>query len=117
MRIGAMPYYMKMGKMPKKRHTQFRRPDGALYSEELFGTEGFVGPSSILYHIHPPTQVTGWKKLYSTKPEYVEQDVMRMRHVKTQNMTKKGDPVDGRIVIFGNSDVEMSMCQPEKQMD
>lgn len=112
-----MPYYMKMGNLPKKRHTQFRRPDGALYSEELFGTEGFVGPSSILYHIHPPTQVTGWKKLYSTKPEYVEEDVMRMRHVKSQAMKKHGDPVEGRVVIFGNSDVEMSICQPEKPMD
>ena len=45
-----MPYYTKLGKLPKKRHIQFRRPDGALYSEELFGTEGFVGPTSTLYH-------------------------------------------------------------------
>lgn len=112
-----MPYYMSMGKFPKKRHTQFRRPDGALYSEELFGTEGFVGPSSIMYHIHPPTQVTGWKKLYSTKVEYVEQDVMRMRHVKTQNFKTQGDPVQGRVVIFGNGDVEMSLCQPATQLE
>ncbi|MBO6513380.1 MAG: homogentisate 1,2-dioxygenase, partial [Phycisphaerales bacterium] len=106
-----------MGKLPKKRHTQFRRPDGALYSEELFGTEGFVGPSSIMYHIHPPTQVTGWKKLYSTKVEYVEQDVMRMRHIKSQDMKAHSDPVQGRVVIFGNADVEMSICQPAEQMD
>ena len=46
-----MPYYTKLGKLPRTRHTQFRRPDGALYSEELFGTEGFVGPTSTLYHI------------------------------------------------------------------
>ena len=63
-----MPYYSKLGQMPRKRHTQFRRPDGALYSEEVFGTEGFVGPTSTLYHIHPPTQVTGWKTMYGTKP-------------------------------------------------
>jgi len=112
-----MPYYTKLGQIPKKRHTQFRRPDGALYSEELFGTEGFVGPSSTMYHIHPPTQVTGWKPIYKTKPEYVETDVMRMRHLKTAPFKSHSDPVIGRVVLFGNSDVEMSVCQPSEKMD
>ena len=112
-----MPYYTKLGNLPRKRHVQFRRPDGALYSEELFGTEGFVGPTSTLYHIHPPTQVSGWKTLYKTTPEYVEVEVMRMRHTKTQAFTKQGDPVTGRVVLFGNSDVEMSVCQPDRPMD
>ena len=107
-----MPYYTRLGNIPKKRHVQFRRPDGALYSEELFGTEGFVGPTSTLYHIHPPTQVSGWRAEYSTKPEYVEQDVMRMRHLKTAPMKPKGDPVTGRVVLFGNADVEMAACVP-----
>lgn len=112
-----MPYYTRLGEIPQKRHVQFRRPDGALYSEELFGTEGFVGPTSTLYHIHPPTQVTGWKKLYDTKPEYVEVEIMRMRHMKTTPMKPHGDPVDGRIIVLGNADVEMAMCVPAKQMD
>ncbi len=112
-----MPHYTKLGKLPRKRHVQFRRPDGALYSEELFGTEGFVGPTSTLYHIHPPTQVTGWKNLYTTRPEYVETDVMRMRHIKTRPIKPKGDPVTGRVIILGNSDVEMSICNPREQMD
>ena len=97
-----MAYYTSMGKLPAKRHIQFRRPDGALYSEEVFGTEGFVGPTSTLYHIHPPTQVIGWEPLYETKPVYVEQSVMRMRHIKTAGMKPKGDPITGRIVLFGN---------------
>ncbi len=112
-----MPFYTKMGEIPRKRHVQFRRPDGALYSEELFGTEGFVGPTSTLYHIHPPTQVTGWKKLYDTKPEYVECEIMRMRHMKTTPMKPEGDPVEGRKIVLGNADVEMAMCVPAKQMD
>jgi len=111
-----MPYYMSLGEIPRKRHTQFRRPDGALYSEELFGTEGFVGSSSTMYHIHPPTQVTGWKKLYDTKPEYVEQEIMRMRHAKTRPVKPKGDAVEGRTILFGNADVEMSICVPAEQM-
>jgi homogentisate 1,2-dioxygenase len=111
-----MPYYYKLGKFPQQRHVQFRRPDGALYSEELFGTEGFVGPSSTMYHIHPPTQVSGWKVLYKTKPEYVEEDVMRMRHSKTAQMKANGDSITGRVVLFGNSDVEMAVCVPKDQM-
>jgi homogentisate 1,2-dioxygenase len=111
-----MAYYTSMGKLPAKRHIQFRRPDGALYSEEVFGTEGFVGPTSTLYHIHPPTQVIGWEPLYETKPVYVEQSVMRMRHIKTAGMKPKGDPITGRIVLFGNSDVEMFACVPSETM-
>ncbi len=112
-----MPYYTKLGELPKTRHTQFRRPDGALYSEELFGTEGFAGPTSTMYHIHPPTQVSGWKTLYSTKPEYVEMDTMRMRHLKTMPMKAHGDPITGRVVLFGNEDCEMSICVPKDPME
>ncbi len=111
-----MPYYTRLGLLPRKRHVQFRRPDGALYSEELFGTEGFVGPTATMYHIHPPTQVAGWKTLYSTKAEYVETDTMRMRHLKTAPMKPKGDPVTGRVVLFGNSDCEMAVCNPAEPM-
>ncbi len=111
-----MPYYSKLGKIPSKRHIQFRRPDGGLYSEEVFGTEGFSGPTSTLYHIHPPTQVIGWKPLYSTKVEYVEREVMRMRHVKSAPLPPKGDPITGRVVLFGNNDVEMSVCVPVDAM-
>jgi homogentisate 1,2-dioxygenase len=111
-----MPYYTKLGQMPKKRHVQFRRPDGKLYSEEVFGTEGFSGPTSTLYHINPPTQVHGWRAMYSTKPEYVERDVMRMRHLKTANRPPMGDPVTGRVVLFGNSDCEMAVCNPAEKM-
>src|SRR5262245_18590198 len=111
-----MPFYTTLGKVPRKRHTQFRRPDGALYSEELFGTEGFVGPTSTMYHIHPPTQVAGWKTLYSTKVEYAETDLMRMRHIKTAPLPPNGDAVTGRVVVFGNSDCEMAVCNPAEQM-
>ncbi|MFG0331418.1 MAG: homogentisate 1,2-dioxygenase [Phycisphaerales bacterium] len=112
-----MAYYMKLGVVPKKRHVQFRRPDGGLYSEEVFGTEGFVGPTSTMYHIHPPTQVTGWKKLYSTKVELAEADTMRMRHLKTVPMKAEGDPITGRKVLFANADCEMGICVPAEPMD
>src|SRR5262245_31172230 len=52
-----MPYYRSAGQIPRKRHTQFRRPDGGLYAEELMGQEGFSSDSSLLYHRHLPTAI------------------------------------------------------------
>ena len=49
--------YHKLGNIPRKRHIQFRKEDGSLYHEELFGNEGFSSDSSLIYHINPPTQV------------------------------------------------------------
>ena len=45
-----MAYYRRVGEVPPKRHTQFRRPNGGLYAEELMGEEGFSSDSSLLYH-------------------------------------------------------------------
>ena len=50
-----MHRYHKLGKLAKKRHTVFRDENGKIYHEELKGNKGFVGPSSLLYHIYPPT--------------------------------------------------------------
>jgi len=52
-----MPMYHQLGQVPTKRHLVFRRPDGALYAEELIGNKGFEGPSSLVYHVHQPTHV------------------------------------------------------------
>ena len=52
-----MPYYRVAGQIPPKRHTQFRRPDGALYHEELMGAEGFSSDSALLYHASVPSAI------------------------------------------------------------
>ncbi|XHR95723.1 hypothetical protein ACFJIV_03190 [Mucilaginibacter sp. UC70_90] len=52
-----MPLYHSLGSIPPKRHTQFRKPDGSLYAEELVSTEGFSSLYSLVYHAYPPTIV------------------------------------------------------------
>jgi homogentisate 1,2-dioxygenase len=64
-----MPIYHKLGEIPHKRHIQFEKPDGGLYYEQLFGTEGFHGHSSLLYHFHRPTQVKEIINSYSVEPK------------------------------------------------
>jgi homogentisate 1,2-dioxygenase len=51
-----MPMYHSLGQIPPKRHTQFRRPDGTLYTEQLMGSRGFSGRASLIYHHNMPTQ-------------------------------------------------------------
>ena len=58
-----MPFYHTLGKIPRKRHIAFRKPDGGLYAEQLMGHEGFTGTSALLYHVHPPTTVKSVRRL------------------------------------------------------
>ena len=58
-----MSRYHSLGAIPPKRHTTFEKPEGGLYQEELFGTAGFVGMSSLIYHVHPPTVVSEVKQV------------------------------------------------------
>lgn len=49
-----MLHYLSAGDVPKKPHTAFRAPSGALRFEECFTRRGFDGEFSILYHESPP---------------------------------------------------------------
>jgi homogentisate 1,2-dioxygenase len=69
-----MPFYHKLGKIPHKRHTIFKKPDGGLYYEQLFGTIGFDGMSSNLYHLHRPTQLKEIIDRYDVQPKIAVHD-------------------------------------------
>lgn len=111
-----MPYYKQVGTLPQKRHTQFRKPSGELYAEELFGAEGFSGPQSILYHHYHPTRVKHAEKLRDLKPEYVEYGAIRQRHLRTRSVPPEGDAVSGRLLMLGNDDVTIAVCRPVESM-
>jgi len=112
-----MPHYHKLGNIPQKRHTQFRQSDGTLYKEQVIGTEGFSGISSILYHINPPTQVKEIKGYDEIKRELWDEKTLRHHHFKTLDAKPDGDPVSGRKVLMFNNDVSLGICNPEEQMD
>jgi homogentisate 1,2-dioxygenase len=112
-----MAHYVKLGEVPRKRHTQFRKPDGSLYAEQVFGTRGFSGIASILYHAHLPTQVAEYKPLGSLKPELVGEEPLRHRHLKTQTMQAHGDPISGRVPFLVNADVSLALVRPTEPMD
>jgi homogentisate 1,2-dioxygenase len=113
-----MPFYQKFGKIPQKRHTQFRQPDGSLYKEELFSTIGFDSIYSNAYHINSPAKIKEIDpKVETVKIEKWEEGHLRPYHFRTKLMKKEGDAFTGRKPIMYNNDVIMSVCRPAKQMD
>ncbi|MEM6645846.1 MAG: cupin domain-containing protein [Bacteroidota bacterium] len=112
-----MPHYVRLGQLPQKRHTQFRKPDGSLHSEEVVGAEGFSGISSIVYHLHPPTLVDriGERRPYHVT--YADQDFLQHRHIKGAEVPQGGDWLSGRQYIMGNSDVRLAVTRPTEAMD
>ncbi len=114
-----MPSYHSLGQIPPKRHTQFRKPDGTLYSEELFGTEGFSGNYSNLYYYYPPTRVKKVEKFMNEQYVHEEWDegVQRHHHLRTAQLTRGGDAVLGRQVLMFNKDVVIGIARLTMGMD
>ncbi|WP_139491284.1 homogentisate 1,2-dioxygenase [Brevibacillus dissolubilis] len=112
-----MPFYLRMGEVPQKRHTTFYKPNGELYREQLMGTKGFSGIQSILYHHNPPTQVTNVRKFATLDMEYVEREELKHQHFFTFDMPAGGDPVMGRRYLMGNNDVVLGVVSPTEPMD
>ncbi|HLZ59897.1 MAG TPA: homogentisate 1,2-dioxygenase [Ktedonosporobacter sp.] len=114
-----MPNYHRLGEIPPKRHTQFRKPDGSLYAEELFGVEGFSGNYSIIYHTYPPTRVKKVEKFTRTHfvPELWDEGVQRHHHMKTAQLARGGDAVLGCQTLMFNNDVMIGVSRPTTNMD
>ncbi len=100
-----MPSYHHLGSIPHKRHTMHKKPDGTLYSEELFGEEGFTGLSSLLYHIQPPTRVSSFASLGKIETPVWQIAEHRHHHFKTKSLPKGGDAVSGRNILMFNDEV------------
>jgi len=112
-----MPHYQQRGKIPSKRHTQFRKPDGSLYPEELVSTEGFSNIYSIIYHQYEPTRVLSIDKPYSVAPEVAVEKNMQHRAFKGFNVKPVNDYLESRKVVLFNNDVHLSLAAPKKSME
>ncbi len=114
-----MPYYHRLGQIPRKRHTQFRQPDGSLYAEQLVGTQGFHGVSSLLYHQHPPTQIKHVGEPLPYGYQLLKDRALRPEHLRTLAQTSTGtDYLSARQTLMANADCALSICNPsERQTD
>ncbi|MFI5231168.1 MAG: homogentisate 1,2-dioxygenase [Gemmatimonadales bacterium] len=110
-----MPIYHTLGKIPRKRHIAFRGPDGKLYPEQLVGNEGFTGPSSLLYHIRPPTTVKSARRIRDVMYEADTDRTLKHRHFRTARLPRGGSPTLDRTALLFNDDIAMLYAQPDKQ--
>ena len=111
-----MPFYHKLGKIPPKRHTQFRKEDGSLYYEQLFGTIGFDGMSSNLYHEHRPTMVKKIIKSYSVAPKVSNANNIQSFRFKGFQVPQEEDYLQSRKTILTNTDCNIILAAPKNSL-
>lgn len=111
-----MPHYHKLGSIPHKRHTQFRKPDGSLYSEQLFSTEGFSNDYSLLYHTWPPTQIIRTDEPVNVMPRVAEEKMLKHRSFEGFNIKAEDDFLLSRKPVLVNSDCHIVLAAPRQSM-
>lgn len=111
-----MPIYHTLGKIPAKRHTVYRQPNGKLYAEELVSTEGFSGMYSLVYHTHPPTIVKSLGTPYSVEPKIAKEKHLRHTSLLGFNIKQEDDYLKSRKPVLVNADLQISLAAPKKSM-
>lgn len=109
-----MPYYYSLGNIPHKRHTQFRKPDGGLYSEQLFSTEGFSNDYSLLYHVHPPTQIIKAEPQIDVSPQIAEEKMLQHRSFDGFRIKPEMDFLQSRKAVLVNNDCHIVLAAPQE---
>lgn len=111
-----MPIYYKLGNIPSKRHVVFKSSSGKLYYEQLFGTEGFSGMSSLLYHIHRPTQIKEIVRSYSIAPKIAVANNIKPLLLSTFQVPPKPDYLESRTPLMLNNDCIIGVAAPQKSV-
>jgi homogentisate 1,2-dioxygenase len=108
-----MPFYHQLGNIPHKRHTVFKSPEGNFYYEQLFGTIGFDGMSSLLYHVHRPTQVKEIVGAKDISPKIAKEKNMHSLRLHGFKVEPVADHLEARKVILTNSDCSIALSAPK----
>jgi len=110
-------HYHSLGRIPHKRHTQFRKPSGGLYAEQLVSTEGFSDVYSLLYHTHPPTLVGKVDKHYSVEPQIADDKNMRHRAFEGFHVKAEKDYLQSRVPVLVNNDCQINLAAPKQSFN
>lgn len=111
-----MPFYHKLGKIPHKRHIQFKNPNGGFYYEQLFGTIGFDGMSTNSYHEQRPTQVKSIQKQYSIAPKIAKTNNIQSYRLHGFKVQPESDFLESRKVVLTNSDCNIILAAPKSSL-
>lgn len=111
-----MPIYHKLGQIPAKRHVQYRKSDGGLYYEQLFGTVGFDGMSCLMYHLHRPTMVSSVQPPLDVSPRIAVEKNMTARLLQGFEVTPANDYLESRVPLLVNSDIHIGLAAPRTSL-
>ena len=111
-----MPRYHTLGKIPAKRHTVFKDENDNFYHEELFGTIGFDGMSTLMYHTQRPTQVKEILKSYDISPKIAVSKNMKSLKLEGFNVAPANDYLESRTCILMNNDCQISLAAPKESL-
>lgn len=130
-------FYHTLGRIPPKRHTQFEKPTnavgkssgrgdrdggpGPLYYEQLFGTLGFDGVSSLLYHVHRPTQVKALLDSVDVAPKVAVDKNMLARKLmgfeaQPAEAAGRADYLTSRVPLLVNNDLIVGVAAPRQSL-
>lgn len=111
-----MAYYHKLGQVPAKRHTVFKKENGDLYAEELVSTHGFSSVYSLVYHCHPPTLVRQIREPYDVAPKIAREKHLKHTSLKGFALSPEDDYLESRKAILVNADLHVSLAAPRLSM-
>jgi homogentisate 1,2-dioxygenase len=116
-----MPFYHRLGQVPRKRHIKLERDPASsfkgegIHYEHVVTTAGFDRAYSILYHLRPPTRVKKTEMLDPVVVEPAPPGPLRHHHFKTQDLPRGGSPITGRVPLLFNADVTAWRVKPTEQ--
>jgi len=111
-----MPFYTRLGEIPHKRHTTFKKKEGGYYYEQLFGTEGFTGLASLIYHTHRPTMIKNVGKKIDLTPKAALEKSITAQMLNGFNIKPESDFLDSRKIIMFNNDLNIALAAPKESM-
>lgn len=111
-----MPIYHQLGNIPHKRHTVFPKPSGGIHYEQLFGTEGFSGTASLLYHLHRPTMIQSIGGAEDVQPKAAVDKNISPYMIKGFQAKPTEDFLESRKVVMFNNDLHISVAAPTQSM-
>ena len=111
-----MPFYSKLGKIPHKRHTTFKKEDGGYYYEQLFGTEGFSGMASLMYHVHRPTMVKSVEKPIDMTPKAAVDKNITSQMLNGFQVKPEKDFLESRKTVLFNNDLNIVLSAPQESL-
>jgi homogentisate 1,2-dioxygenase len=112
-----MSYYVRVGDVPRKRHTWHRGSDGRRLAEELMGEEGFRGASSLLYHRESPSAITAVEPAAVPRSALTPNDPLLPWHLRAPDLTPGGDLVQARQVLLGNDSVTLCWAEADQSSE